>query len=277
MVGPVVEHLREPDAQSRVEFGPIVTAANDDRIRIRLRLQEFGPGWAVPFHLGPKLGQIHVVRIDSRIATTGRRGQVPRVRTDDVASGVKDRPVGARRRRLELLHPERGASVQQLQRRPDVVGERIVKQGLAHVSDHSSMRRNLNLSDIGDLLELPLVAVLAIHRSDGSILLTPVWHEFRDGGFNVWVSQDGQGKLRLIERDPRISLVVCESDEPYRGVELRGVAKVLRTGYRDVVRRTSYRYMSDRAQADAFADKMPQDGAVIRLEPGNLRIWDYAE
>jgi PPOX class probable F420-dependent enzyme len=139
------------------------------------------------------------------------------------------------------------------------------------------MRRNLTLESIGDLLELPLLAVLGIHRSDGSILLTPVWHEFRDGGFNVWVSQDGQGKLRLIERDPRISLVVCESADPYRGVEVRGVAKVLRSGYREVVRRTSYRYMSDRAAADRFADKMPDDGAVIRLEPGNLRIWDYAD
>jgi hypothetical protein len=35
--------------------------------------------------------------------------------------------------------------------------------------------------------------------------------------------------------------------------------------------------MSDREQADAFADRMPEDGPVIRLEPGHLRIWDYAE
>src|SRR5437667_8867574 len=93
--------------------------------------------------------------------------------------------------------------------------------------DHSSMRRNLTLGDIGDLLELPLVAVMGLHRSDGSSLLTPVWHEFRDGGFNVWLSLEGQGKLRLIERDPRISMVVCESVDPLRGVEMRGEAQVL--------------------------------------------------
>ncbi|MDP9271558.1 MAG: pyridoxamine 5'-phosphate oxidase family protein [Chloroflexota bacterium] len=139
------------------------------------------------------------------------------------------------------------------------------------------MRRNLSLGDIGDLLELPLVAILGLHRSDGSILLTPVWHEFRDGGFNFWVSLDGPGKLKLIARDPRISAVVCESQDPYRGVELRGEARVLRAGYRDVVRRTAHRYMSDPAAADAFADGVPEDGPVIRLEPGDLRVWDYAD
>jgi hypothetical protein len=60
-------------------------------------------------------------------------------------------------------------------------------------------------------------------------------------------------------------------------VEVRGEAKVLRTGYRDVVRKTSRRYMTDAAAADAFADSMPDDGPLIRLDPGNLRIWDYAE
>ena len=139
------------------------------------------------------------------------------------------------------------------------------------------MRRNLTLDDIGDLLELPLVAVMGLHRSDGSILLTPVWHEFRDGGFNVWVSLEGQGKLRLIERDPHISMVVCESSGDLRGVEVRGEARVMHSGYRDLVRRTSHRYMTDVAAADRFADSMPDDGPVIRLEPGSLRIWDYAD
>ena len=139
------------------------------------------------------------------------------------------------------------------------------------------MRRNLTLADIGDLLEQPLVAVMGLHRPDGSILLTPVWHEFRDGGFNVWVSLEGQGKLRLIERDPRISMVVCESTGDLRGVEVRGEATVMNEGYRELVRRTSHRYMTDTAAADRFADSMPDDGPVIRLEPGSLRIWDYAD
>ena len=41
------------------------------------------------------------------------------------------------------------------------------------------------MDDLGDLAELCLLAVLATYRSDGTVLLSPVWHEWRDGGFQV--------------------------------------------------------------------------------------------
>jgi hypothetical protein len=47
------------------------------------------------------------------------------------------------------------------------------------------VRKNLGPDDLGDLLEQPLVAVLATYRRDGTVLLSPVWHEWQDGGFNV--------------------------------------------------------------------------------------------
>lgn len=37
------------------------------------------------------------------------------------------------------------------------------------------------MNDLGDLAELRLLAVLATYRSDGTVLLSPVWHEWRDG------------------------------------------------------------------------------------------------
>ncbi len=50
------------------------------------------------------------------------------------------------------------------------------------------MRTNLTLDELGDLLDQPIVAVLATYRADGSAMLSPVWFEWRDGGFNVWLS-----------------------------------------------------------------------------------------
>ena len=89
------------------------------------------------------------------------------------------------------------------------------------------MRTNLTLDDIGGLLDEPLVAVLATLRSDGSVLLSPVWHEWRDGGFNLWLPADDV-KTRHLRRDPRATLVVAESADPLRGVELRTQAELLR-------------------------------------------------
>lgn len=138
------------------------------------------------------------------------------------------------------------------------------------------MRRGLRIEDLGDLLELPILAVLGLHRPDGTIMLSPVWHEWRDGGFSFWVSPDAPGKIRLIERDPRVTAVVAEDADPNRAIEVRGIATVSREGFREVIRRTARRYVGEDA-ADAFAESMPADGYVIRLEPGDVRAWDYAD
>lgn len=71
------------------------------------------------------------------------------------------------------------------------------------------MRIDLRPEDMLDLLEQPLIAVLATRRDD-TVLPSPVWYEWRDGGFNVCV-------------------------EP------------------------------------------PDEGVVLRIEPGNARSWDYTE
>jgi PPOX class probable F420-dependent enzyme len=138
------------------------------------------------------------------------------------------------------------------------------------------MRRGLRIDDLGDLLNLPILAVLAMHRADGTILLTPLWHEWRDGGLNFWVSPDAPGKVRLIERDPRVTAVVAEDAAPNRAIEVRGVAAVSHgPEFRELIRRTARRYIGPDG-ADAFADEMPAEGYVIRLEPLEVRAWDYA-
>ena len=87
------------------------------------------------------------------------------------------------------------------------------------------MRTNLVVEDLGTLLEEPLLAVLATLRRDGSVLLSPVWHEWRDGGFNVWVEADNV-KVRHLRRDPSATIVVAESEAPLRGLEVRGTVEL---------------------------------------------------
>jgi hypothetical protein len=41
-----------------------------------------------------------------------------------------------------------------------------------------SMRTNLTVEDLGDLLDRPLIAVLGTLRTDGTVLLSPVYHEW---------------------------------------------------------------------------------------------------
>jgi PPOX class probable F420-dependent enzyme len=134
------------------------------------------------------------------------------------------------------------------------------------------MRRNLGPDDLGDLLEQPLVAVLATYRRDGTVLLSPVWQEWRDGGFNVVTSGDSV-KVRHLRRDPRAAIVVCESRPPYRGIEVHGEARLDAIG--DATLRIATRYLGEHGGA-AYA-QTAEDDTLIRLAPGRLRAWDFAD
>jgi PPOX class probable F420-dependent enzyme len=136
------------------------------------------------------------------------------------------------------------------------------------------VRRNLTVADLGDLLELPLVAVLATYFDDGTVLLSPVWHRWRDGGFDV-VTSSSDAKARHLRRDSRASIVVHEHRPPYRGVEVRGRARLARAGVPEATRALALRYLGEAAGA-AYAERAPDD-TLIRLEPGRLRAWDFAD
>src|SRR5436305_14417710 len=125
------------------------------------------------------------------------------------------------------------------------------------------MRRGLAVSDLGDLFEVRLVAVLATYRHDGSVLLSPVWHEWRDGGFDV-VTGSRDVKAKHLRRDPRAAVVVCEHVPPYRGVELRAVARLVTDDVAQTTERIATRYL--RCQDGANYAARAGDDLLIRLE-----------
>ncbi|MGH2460703.1 MAG: pyridoxamine 5'-phosphate oxidase family protein [Chloroflexota bacterium] len=138
------------------------------------------------------------------------------------------------------------------------------------------MRRDLRPEDLGDLLILAKNAVLATRRHDDSTLLSPVWHEWRNGGFDVITGIDDV-KVRQLRRDPRASIVVADDLPPYRGIEVRGTAKILGVDRTEQSRRIAIRYLGAE-RGDAYSrDQDPTTLAVIRLEPGILRAWDFAD
>jgi PPOX class probable F420-dependent enzyme len=135
------------------------------------------------------------------------------------------------------------------------------------------VRTNLTLDDVGGLLDEPLIAVLATLRSDGSVLLSPVWHEWRDGGFNLWLPADDV-KTRHLRRDPRATIVVAESVDPLRGVELRTEARLLDAGDLSDAVRIATRYVGSEKGVE-YVHEAGYDSVIARLEPGHLRVWDF--
>jgi PPOX class probable F420-dependent enzyme len=137
------------------------------------------------------------------------------------------------------------------------------------------MRTNLRVEDLGGFLDEPLVAVLATLRADGSVLLSPIWHEWRDGGFNLWVENENV-KTRHLRRDPRATIVVAESGPPLRGVEVRGRAQFVERDVTEIGVRIATRYVGAE-EGTAYVEATRGTDVIVRLEPGNLRVWDFAD
>src|ERR671938_1244029 len=102
------------------------------------------------------------------------------------------------------------------------------------------MAAELSPDELEEFLALPLVATLATYRRNGTVLLSPVWHEWRDGGFNVLLETDDV-KTRHIRADHRVGLVVYDDAPPYRGVEARGEGTLVDHGYTALLERMAQR------------------------------------
>jgi PPOX class probable F420-dependent enzyme len=139
------------------------------------------------------------------------------------------------------------------------------------------VRTDIGVDDLGGLLDEALIAVLATRRADDSVMLSPVWFEWFDGGIDIWVPTPDGGKVGHVRRDPRVTVVVANQTWPYKGFELRGEATISTepSDFYGVLGRTALRYSGPEAAERMVASYAP--GAVIRIEPGVVRAWDYAD
>ena len=138
------------------------------------------------------------------------------------------------------------------------------------------MRRNLQPSDLGDLLDRPLNAVLGLHHQDGSILLTPVWHLFKEGSFYFQVPR-GDRKIAMLMHDPRCSLLVAENEHPYRAIEVSGEGSLSKDDYPVLGLEIVRRYVEAYDPGATAADYLLDGGLIVRIKATAMRAWDYAD
>ena len=139
------------------------------------------------------------------------------------------------------------------------------------------MRRNLNLAELNNFLEQPILAILATKRKDTSVLLSPVWYEYSDNVITIATFAQSI-KSKHIARDPLVTIVVAEQVMPYRGFEARGKAVIITPDNMiDTIRRIAVRYQGAE-KGNEFADSCTvQEMRLIRLIPEHIRVWDFAD
>jgi PPOX class probable F420-dependent enzyme len=137
------------------------------------------------------------------------------------------------------------------------------------------VRTNLAIADLGDLLDRPILAVLATRRRDGTTMLSPVWFEWDGEAVVIWTGGPDDGKARHLAADPQATVVVAESDLPYRGLEITGRGELTRDGFDAAIRRISARYVGPET-AETLARGFPE-GLLIRVLPDRIRAWDFED
>jgi PPOX class probable F420-dependent enzyme len=106
-------------------------------------------------------------------------------------------------------------------------------------------------------------AVLATVNADGSPQSTVHWIA-RDGDDLLLSTVRGRRHARNVERDPRVSVLVPNPDDPYAYVEVRATAIVTEEGSRELIDDLSEKYRGIRPYK---WDKPENVRLVIRVPP----------
>jgi PPOX class probable F420-dependent enzyme len=76
-------------------------------------------------------------------------------------------------------------------------------------------------SDLAPLLERPIFASLGTIRPDDTVQVNPMWFLF-DGEHIRFTHTTKRAKFRNLQRNPSMSMMVFDPDDPQAYIELRG-------------------------------------------------------
>lgn len=116
------------------------------------------------------------------------------------------------------------------------------------------------------LLTAPHFATVATTQPDGSSQQTVVWVK-TDGDDVLFSTIRGRRKTLNMERDPRASVMVYDSDNPYAYVEIRGTVSMTEEGGDDLIHELSHAYTGKRFPGDDGTDHVR---VVCRLTPAKV-------
>lgn len=106
------------------------------------------------------------------------------------------------------------------------------------------------------LLDGKNFATVATLNEDGSPQTSVVWIA-RDDDVVVFSTTTGRRKGRNLARDPRVSLTVFDTENPYHSVDIRGGAELVEDREKALPRRLSHKYLGE--------EPPPESSDVLRL------------
>lgn len=119
-----------------------------------------------------------------------------------------------------------------------------------------------------EILDTPQqFAVISTIEPDGRPQSSVVWFE-REGEDLLISTVEGRRKHRNLVRDPRVTVLVFDRDQPYRYVEIRGHAQMTAEGGRELIDKFARAYRGEpRYTMDDGTDNVR---VVVRVAPDKV-------
>ena len=149
-------------------------------------------------------------------------------------------------------------------------------------------RVKLTQDELEDFLKNAQTLQVASISPDGRPHLVPMWFAVDDEGCLVFTTYRSSQKVRNIERDPRVTLLVEDGDvyDELRGVMMEGEAELVDDidSTRGVMRLVGAKYYgkTPAAPADRDAPRSRPDRrrtipkrVAVRVRPGTVVSWDH--
>jgi PPOX class probable F420-dependent enzyme len=115
-------------------------------------------------------------------------------------------------------------------------------------------------------LESPFVGVVTDLRPDGSPHSTIVWVDVDDQGVSFNTAWP-RAKPRYLSADPRLSLTVVDTADPYRWISISGTAQLVEEGANDQIDRLAKKYVA----RDTYPWHKPEERRVtVRIAPTRI-------
>jgi PPOX class probable F420-dependent enzyme len=117
-----------------------------------------------------------------------------------------------------------------------------------------------------DLLDAPSYVSVATINPDGGPQTTLLWAA-RDGDDILLSTIEGRQKTRNLHRDPRVSVLIIDAEDPYKFVEVRGSVTMTHDGGPELIDQLSRAYTGEPYTGDDGTDNVR---VVVRLAPEHV-------
>ena len=132
----------------------------------------------------------------------------------------------------------------------------------------------INLSKSAEsLVKGKYLADLVTLMPDGSPHIAPVWYKY-DGENYLILSEPKTVKVRNIEHDNRVAILISKTDPPYSYVMFNGHAKISDCKYEELLMELSIKYLGEIA-GDKYANEIKQTSKFILITFTSQKVVEF--